>query len=90
MLEKREYKNVNKKTERKINNTFINVLGRSILAEDLTPIKEYNPSVLTDNTINKAYIEFGYHRWKDPYYYMVTKLNEDIIYLSETTKETKF
>lgn len=69
---------------------FKDALGKPMLPKDLTPIKEYDPSVLIDDTDNEAYIVFGHHRSADPdFYYMIAKLSEDMISLAETPKEIK-
>ncbi|WP_248722509.1 family 43 glycosylhydrolase [Seonamhaeicola sp. ML3] len=68
---------------------FKDALGKPMLPEDLTPIKEYDPSVLVDDD-NEAYIVFGHHRSNHPdFYYMIAKLSEDMISLAETPKEVK-
>jgi beta-xylosidase len=68
---------------------FKDVLGKPMLAEDLTPTKEYDPTVLIDDD-ETAYIAFGHHRSADPdYYFMIAKLNEDMVSLAETPKEIK-
>ncbi|GAL65633.1 xylosidase [Jejuia pallidilutea] len=70
---------------------FKDVLGKPMLPEDLTPIKEYDPTVLIDDDAQKtAYIAFGHHRSGDPdFYYMIAKLNTDMVSLAETPKEIK-
>ncbi len=68
---------------------FKDVLGKPFLAEDLTPIAEYDPTVLIDDDAAKtAYIAFGHFRANDPaYYYMIAKLGEDMISLTEAPKK---
>jgi hypothetical protein len=70
---------------------FKDVLGKPMLPEDLTPTKEYDPTILIDDDGSKsAYIAFGHHRSADPdYYFMIAKLDEDMISLAETPKEIK-
>lgn len=70
---------------------FKDALGKPLLPEDLTPIKEYDPTILIEDDANKtAYIAFGHHRSNDDkYYYMIARLNEDMISLAETPKEIK-
>ena len=70
---------------------FKDALGKPLLPEDLTPIKEYDPTVLVDDDTDKtAYIAFGHFRTTDPdYYYCIAKLNNDMISLAETPKEIK-
>lgn len=68
---------------------FKDVLGKPFLPETLTPIKEYDPTVLTDDDKAKnSYIAFGHFRSADPaYYFMIAKLNEDMISLAEEPKK---
>lgn len=66
---------------------YEDVLGKPMLAKDLTPTKEYDPGVLVDDD-GQAYISFGHHRSNDDdFYYMIAKLNEDMISLAEAPKE---
>jgi hypothetical protein len=70
---------------------FQDALGKPLLPEDLTPIKEYDPTILIDDDENKTpYIAFGHHRSNDAaFYFCIAKLNEDMISLAEKPKEIK-
>lgn len=70
---------------------FKDALGKPMLPENLTPTKEYDPTILIDDDSNKtAYVAFGHHRSADPdYYFMIAKLNEDMVSLAETPREIK-
>lgn len=70
---------------------FKDVLGKPMLPQDLTPIKEYDPTILIDDDENMTpYIAFGHHRSTDPaYYFCIARLNEDMISLAEEPKEIK-
>ena len=68
---------------------FKDALGKPLLPEDLTPIKEYDPTILIDDD-ETAYIAFGHHRSTDSdYYFCIAKLGEDMISLAEKPKEIK-
>lgn len=68
---------------------FKDALGRPLMAEDMMPTKEYDPSVLVDDD-GSAYIIVGHHRDNDKtLYYAIAKLNEDMISLAEFPKEVK-
>jgi hypothetical protein len=68
---------------------FKDALGKPLLPQDLTPIKEYDPTILIDDDDkNSAYIAFGHHRSNDAaYYFCIAKLNEDMISLAEKPRE---
>lgn len=68
---------------------FVDVLGKPLLPEDLTPGKEYDPTVLVDDD-GTAYIAFGHYRAddKDLNYY-IAKLGNDMISLAEKPKVIK-
>ncbi len=70
---------------------FKDVLGKPLLPEDLTPAKEYDPTILTeDDKPQTSYIAFGHFRPDDPTYsYMIAKLGSDMISLAEAPKEIK-
>lgn len=66
---------------------FKDALGKPMLPEDLTPVKEYDPTILTDDD-GTSYIAFGHHRSAEAeLYFVIAKLNEDMISLAETPKE---
>lgn len=66
---------------------FKDALGKPLLPKDLSIVKEYDPSVIVDDD-GVAYIIFGHHRSDHPdYYYMIARLNDDMISLAETPKE---
>ena len=66
---------------------FKDALGEPLLPQDMTIVKEYDPSVIIDDD-GEAYIIFGHHRSDHPdFYYMIAKLNEDMISLAESPKE---
>lgn len=68
---------------------YKDVLGKPMLPKDLTPTKEYDPGVLVDDD-GQAYISFGHHRSNDDdFYYMIARLNDDMISLAETPREIK-
>ncbi len=68
---------------------FKDVLGKALLPENLTPIKEYDPTILMEDGKEKtSYIAFGHFRAADPaYYYMIAKLNNDMVSLAEAPKK---
>jgi hypothetical protein len=70
---------------------FKDALGKPMLPEDLTPTKEYDPTILIDDDTNETgYIAFGHHRSTDPgYYFMIAKLSDDMISLAEKPTEIK-
>ena len=70
---------------------FTDALGKPMLPKDLTPIKEYDPTILIDDDENHTpYIAFGHHRSTDPnYYFCIARLNEDMISLAEEPREIK-
>lgn len=70
---------------------FKDVLGKPMLPKDLTPIKEYDPTILIDDDENQTpYIAFGHHRSTDPnYYFCIARLNDDMISLAEEPREIK-
>lgn len=69
------------------NGPFEDPLKKPMLPKDLTPIKEYDATVLTDEK-GDSYLTFGHYRAADPaYYYCIAKLNEDMISLAEKPKE---
>ncbi len=59
---------------------YIDALKAPLLAQDLTPTEEYDPTVFIDDD-NTPYIIFGY---KAGYY--IAKLNDDMISLAETPR----
>lgn len=71
--------------------SFKDALGKPLLPQNLTPAKEYDPTVLIDDDNEQsAYIAFGHHRSNDPdLYYSIAKLNEDMISLAEKPREIK-
>lgn len=71
---------------------FKDALGKPLLPKDLTPVKEYDPSILIDDDPEKsAYIAFGHHRINDPaFYFCIAKLNEDMVSLAEKPRKIKF
>ncbi|MBR9908820.1 MAG: family 43 glycosylhydrolase [Gammaproteobacteria bacterium] len=69
---------------------FQDALGKPLLASDLMDTKEYDPSVLIDDS-GDAYIIFGHHRdTEQDHYFAIAKLNEDMVSLAEYPKEVKF
>ena len=70
---------------------FKDVLGKPLLPENLTPTKEYDPTILMeDDEAQTSYIAFGHFRPDDPvYYYAIAKLGSDMISLAEEPKEIK-
>ncbi len=66
---------------------FVDALNKPLLPEDLTPGKEYDPTLLIDED-NKAYIVFGHYRStdKDLNYY-IAQLGTDMVSLAEEPKE---
>lgn len=68
---------------------YTDVLGKPMLDKELTATKEYDPGVLVDDD-GQAYITFGHHRSNDDdYYYMIARLNDDMVSLAETPREIK-
>lgn len=62
---------------------YIDVLKQPLLPADLTPGKEYDPTVWVDDD-GKAYIVFGHYRKDDQQLnYYIAALNEDMISLAE-------
>lgn len=70
---------------------FKDALGKPMLPENLTPTKEYDPTILIDDDKNKTpYIAFGHHRSSDAnLYYCIARLNDDMISLAEPPREIK-
>nr|WP_294897616.1 family 43 glycosylhydrolase [uncultured Pedobacter sp.] len=68
---------------------FKDVLGKPLLPENLTPGKEYDPTVIIEKDKAKtAYIAFGHYRAVDPTLnYMIAKLNSDMISLDEKPRK---
>ncbi|MEM6522630.1 MAG: family 43 glycosylhydrolase [Bacteroidota bacterium] len=64
---------------------FKDALGKPFLPKDLTPTKEYDPTILIDDDPKKTpYIVFGHYRSVDPdLNFMIAKLGEDMITLAE-------
>ena len=71
---------------------FKDALGKPLLDTGLTTSKEYDPTILMDDDIQKtAYIAFGHHRDDDPKLgYYIAKLNEDMISLAEPPRKIIF
>ncbi len=66
---------------------YVDVLKKPMLPKDLTPTKEYDPGVLVDDD-GQAYMSFGHHRSADDdYYYMIARLNDDMVSLAEAPRE---
>lgn len=70
---------------------FKDALGKPMLPQDLTPTKEYDPTVLIDDDENQTpYIAFGHHRSADPaYYFCIARMNDNMISLAEEPREIK-
>lgn len=68
---------------------FKDALGKPLMSADLTPSKEYDISILTDNDKNKTpYIAFGHHRDAESHLrYYVAKLADTMIALAEEPKK---
>lgn len=66
---------------------FKDALGKPMLPENLTPIKEYDPTVLIEDD-GSAYIAFGHYRSADTanYYFCIAKLSDDMISLAESPR----
>ena len=71
---------------------FKDILGKPLLAPELTTSKEYDPTILMDDdTARTAYIAFGHHRDNDSLLgYYIAKLNEDMVSLAEQPKKIYF
>jgi len=71
---------------------YHDALGKPILAQDLTPSKEYDPTVLVDDGI--PYLAFGHHMPAsakgDGLSYYLVRLNEDMISLAEKPRPIQF
>ena len=66
---------------------YKDALSKPLLTEDLTPGKEYDPTILTDDD-GKAYIAFGHFQSDDKKLkYHIARLNDDMISLAEIPKE---
>ncbi len=61
------------------------VLGKPLLPADLTPTREYDPCVFTDDD-GVSYITFGNHD-KGAVNYYIARLNPDLISLAETPRK---
>ena len=68
---------------------YKDALGQPMLTEDLTPGKEYDPTVLIDDDeAQSAYIVFGHHRSTDEdLNWYIARLNEDMTSLAEAPRK---
>lgn len=84
------FSNGNKNTGVMVGSTptgpFKDALGKPMLAEDLTPGKEYDPALLVDDD-GTAYIAFGHYRAnEEPLKYYIARLAADMVSLAEPPK----
>lgn len=68
---------------------FTDALGKPLLNEALTPGKEYDPTVFTDDD-GICYIIFGHFRADEaPLKFYISRLNNDMVSLAESPKVTE-
>ncbi len=67
---------------------FIDALGYPLLREDLTPTRQYDPSIFVDDDAGRTpYIVFGTPVWAGGDSYYIARLNDDMISLAEPPRK---